>query len=206
MNSKNLIEVGFSEWFPMKTLAVSNLPSDKGAVIIIVDKELSGKPESDILYIGRTKKPTKRIIGGYLGGYGGKTTKKISQMLFNDAYIEKATISWVLTDKPRVMQEQLLAKYTEEHGKFPIWNSKKKLSVKSKKTPVLKRKKTQLSKAKAVAPKAKPHAKPGPKPKSVTAKKPAAKAETSKMEMPNKERTDAETSEKPVPSSTEMTT
>ena len=59
-------------------------------VIIIVDKELSGKPESDILYIGRTKKPIKRILGGYLAGYGGKNTKKINQMLFDEGYIEKA--------------------------------------------------------------------------------------------------------------------
>ena len=90
MNSKTLMETGFSEWLPLKTLALANLPSDKGAVIIIVDKELSGKQESDILYIGRTKKPSKRILGGYLAGYGGKNTKKINQMLFNQGYIEKA--------------------------------------------------------------------------------------------------------------------
>ena len=46
---------------------------------------LTGKPESDILYIGRTKKPGKRILGGYLAGYGGKNTKKINQMLLDEA-------------------------------------------------------------------------------------------------------------------------
>ncbi|HYA78347.1 MAG TPA: hypothetical protein VEF91_06475, partial [Verrucomicrobiae bacterium] len=89
MNSKTLIETGFAEWFPLKTLTHSKLPSDKGSVIVIVDQELSGKPESDILYIGRTKKPVKRILGGYLAGYGGKNTKKINQMLFDEGYIER---------------------------------------------------------------------------------------------------------------------
>ena len=55
MNSTTLIETGFTEWFPLKTLTFSNLPPNKGSVIIIVDRELSEKPESDILYIGRTK-------------------------------------------------------------------------------------------------------------------------------------------------------
>ena len=122
----------FSEWLPLKTLTLSNLPADKGSVIVIVDKELSGKPESDILYIGRTKKPAKRILGGYLAGYGGKNTKKINQMLFDEGYIEKAAISWILTDKPRIMQEELLAKFKEDHGEFPVWNAKKKLNVKPK--------------------------------------------------------------------------
>jgi len=60
MNSKTLMETGFSDWLPLKTLALSNLPSDKAAVIVIVDKEPSGKEKSDILYIGRTKKTQQK--------------------------------------------------------------------------------------------------------------------------------------------------
>jgi len=189
MNSKTLIETGFSEWFPLKTLAHSNLPSDKGSVIIIVDKDLSGKPESDILYIGRTKKPVKRILGGYLAGYGGKNTKKINQMLFGEGYIEKAAISWILTDKPRIMQEELLAKFKEDHGEFPIWNAKKKLNVKPKEAPAFKPKKAPTLKTKTATPKAmaSPATKRGPKPKIVSTKKPKVKAETlAKTEQPNK--------------------
>ena len=201
MNSKTLIETGFAEWFPLKTLTHSNLPADKGSVIIIVDKELSGKPESDILYIGRTKKPVKRILGGYLAGYGGKNTKKINQMLFNEGYLEKAVISWIQTDKPRIMQEELLAKFKEDHGEFPVWNAKKKLNVKPKVAPALK--------PKAVAPKAKvaPATKPVAKPKIAKTKKSAAKMETSaKAEMASKVETVAETPEKAKTSDNEMTT
>ncbi len=199
MNSKTLIETGFCEWVPLKTLTVSNLPSDKGSVIVIVDKELSGKPESDILYIGRTKKPAKRIMGGYLAGYGGKNTQKINQMLFDEGYIEKAAISWIVTDKPRIMQEELLAKFKEDHGGFPIWNAKKKLNVKPEKAPVLKPKAAPKAKA---AP-----AKVVPKPKIASAKKPAAKKETpTKAEMDSKGETVPETPEKAKTSDTQMAT
>jgi hypothetical protein len=209
MNSKTLIETGFSEWFPLKTLTFSNLPPDKGAVIVIVDKELSGKPESDVLYIGRTKKPVKRILGGYLAGYGGKNSKKINQMLFDEGYIEKVAIGWILTDKPRIMQEKLLAKFKEDHGELPVWNTKKKLNVKPKETPAFKPKKAPTLKTKTATPKARaaPVTKPSSKPKIVSTKKPAVKAETSaKTELPSKEETAAETSEKAKTSDSEITT
>ena len=177
------------------------MPQDKGSVIVIVDQELSGKPESDILYIGRTKKPAKRILGGYLAGYGGKTTKKINQMLFDEGYIEKTAISWILTEKPRIMQEELLAKFKEEHGELPAWNTKKKLLTKTKATPAFKPKEkaAPAPKAKAVAPKtiAKKAAKASPKTKAVTPKKTAAKEEMStKTEATSKEETAPEMAEK----------
>ena len=198
MNSKTLIETGFVEWFPLKTLTHSNLPADKGSVIVLVDKDLSGKPESDILYIGRTKKPAKRILGGYLAGYGGKNTKKINQMLFDEGYIEKVAISWMPTDKPRIMQEELLAKFKEAHGEFPVWNAKKR-NVKPEKTPA--------PKPKAAAPKAKVAPKAAPKPKIVSTKKPATKTETpEKTDLTSKMETAAETPEKPNTSGTEMKT
>ena len=202
MNSKTLIETGFSEWFPLKTLTHSNLPADKGSVIIIVNKELSGKPETDILYIGRTKKPVKKILGGYLAGYGGKNSKKINQMLFDEGYIEKAAVGWILTEKPRIMQEELLAKFKADHGELPIWNAKKKLDVKPKEVPAFKTKKAPALKTKAATPKvmASSVTKPSPKPKIVPTKKPAAKMETSaKTEQPSKEVTAAETPEKAKP-------
>ncbi|MGA3290018.1 MAG: hypothetical protein ABSD42_07270 [Candidatus Bathyarchaeia archaeon] len=53
----------------------------------------SGKPASDVLHVGRSKKPTKKIFGGYLAEYGGKTTRKISSKLLDDEYIEKVEVS-----------------------------------------------------------------------------------------------------------------
>jgi hypothetical protein len=198
MNSNTLIETGFSECISMKNLSFSTLPQDKSSVIVILDKELSGKSESDILYIGRAKKTAKKIMGGYLAGYGGKSTKKINQMLFDEGYIEKAAISWTLTDKPRLMQKELLAKFKEAHGEVPKWNTKKKLAVKPKETPASKLK-TPILKTTSAAPKviANSVAKSIPKPKVLPTKKSAAKDELSaKTESSTKSETSPVTLEK----------
>jgi hypothetical protein len=119
-------------------------------------------------------------MGGYLAGYGGKTTKKINQMFFDEGYIEKAAISWCCTDKPRLVQKELLAKFKEDHGALPSWNIKKKLSNKTKVSPAPKPKKTLPLKTNSAAPKviASSVPKPVPKPK-ISPKKPVAKEQTS---------------------------
>jgi hypothetical protein len=194
MNSKTLIETGFSECFPLKTVKLTDIPADQGTVIVIVDKELSDKPESDILYIGRTKRPSKRILGGYLGGYGGRNTRKINQMLFDEGYLEKVAISWIVTDKPRIMQEELLAKHKTEHGEVPVWNVRKKITPKSKKSPKLKPNKTSSTKSKVTTKIARAKSKSITKPKLAPNKKPKAKAEISaKTEMPQQEESGPET-------------
>jgi len=198
MNSKTLFESGFSECIPVKNLSFSVLPQDKSSVIVIIDKELSGKPESDILYIGRAKRAAKKIMGGYLAGYGGKNTKKINKMLFDEGYIEKALITWTLSDKPRLMQKELLVKFKEDHGDLPSWNGKKKLAVKTKVSSVSKSKKTPALKITKVAPKnmAKAVLKPTSKTK-VAPKKSAAKEEiTAKTDSASKMETVAEMPEK----------
>jgi hypothetical protein len=135
MNSLTLKENGFAEFVPIKGLSYSILSNDKSSVVILADCTLTGKPTSDILYIGRTKKPSKRVFGGYLSGYGGKTTRKINSMLVNDGYLEKVTISWMPTDNPKVKQKELLENYKKEHGQYPAWNVAKKPDKKAKESP-----------------------------------------------------------------------
>lgn len=130
MNSLTLKENGFAEFLSLEGLPFSSLPHNKGGVLVIIDSTLSGKPTSDILYIGRSKKPSKRIFGGYLAGYGGKTTKKISSKLLDDGYIEKASISWILSDNPKKLQQELLENFKKEHGEYPSWNASKKMPEK----------------------------------------------------------------------------
>ncbi len=126
MNSLTLKENGFVEFIPLKGLQFSSLPLNKGSVFVLADITLAGKPTSDIVYIGKSKKPTKRIFGGYLAGYGGKTTRKISSKLLDDGYIEKVAVSWMLTDDPKLAQRELLDSFKKEHGEFPAWNAPKK--------------------------------------------------------------------------------
>ena len=126
MNSSNLKQDGFSELFPLKALQFSSLPKDKASILILADVTLTGKPASDILYIGKTKKPAKRVFGGYLAGYGGKATRKINSKLFDEGYIEKVAVSWILTDDPKTAQQQLLERFKKDHGEYPAWNAAKK--------------------------------------------------------------------------------
>ena len=135
MNSMTLKENGFVEFLPLKGLSFSSLPYDKGTVLVMIDRSLSGKPTSDILYIGRSKKPTKKVFGGYLVGYGGKTTKKINSRLLDDGYIEKTSISWMLSDDPKKLQLELLENFKKEHGEYPAWNVSKKKTQKSQAKP-----------------------------------------------------------------------
>ena len=135
MNSLTLKENGFTEFVPLKALAFYSLPYNKGSVLVLADSTLTGKPTSDILYIGRTKKPTKRILGGYLAGYGGKTTRKINSKLIDDGFLEKVSIGWMLSDNPKAAQQELLESFKKDHGEYPAWNASNKTPQKSKPKP-----------------------------------------------------------------------
>jgi len=131
MNSTSIKEMGFTEWYPLKSLSFSNLPYNKGSVFVIIDKTLSGKGVSDVIYVGRSKKLTKKILGGYVSGYGGKNAKKINSKLFDEGYMDKTAISWILSDDPKSLQKELLTKFSKEHGEVPSWNVKKKSQQKA---------------------------------------------------------------------------
>ena len=135
MNSLYLKENGFAEFVPIKTLAFVALPNDKSSILVLADTSITGKPASDILYIGKSKKPSRRVFGGYLSGFGGKTTRKINSMLFNDGYLEKVAISWMASDDPKKAQQELLERFKKEHGEYPAWNISKKASANSKPKP-----------------------------------------------------------------------
>ncbi|MDR1993411.1 MAG: hypothetical protein LBQ98_07970 [Nitrososphaerota archaeon] len=130
MNSFSLKEKGFPNFLPLKELQLSSLPENTNSVIVIADITLIDKPESDILYIGKTKKLAKKIFGGYFAGYGNKTTQKIHTALFDEGYIEKTAISWFLTNNPKATQKELLENFKKEHTSCPPWNAIKKLENK----------------------------------------------------------------------------
>ncbi|MCW3983819.1 MAG: GIY-YIG nuclease family protein [Candidatus Bathyarchaeota archaeon] len=134
MNSLTLKEQGFIDPLPLKGLEFNSLPSNQNCVIILTDTTLTGKPTSDILYIGKTKKLAKRIFGGYIAGYGGKTTRKIHSTLFKDGFIDKVAISWMTNDDPKAGQKDLLENFKKEHDEYPAWNNTKKTQPKPQPT------------------------------------------------------------------------
>ncbi len=147
MNSVCLKEKGFTDAIPLKELQFTSIPLNKNSVIVLIDNTATGKPASDILYIGKSKKPQKRIFGGYLAGYGGKTTQKIHSQLLDDALIDKVAVCWMTTDDSKTAQKQLLEEYKKDHGEYPKWNASKKPQPKSAKAPKV---------IKKIAPKKKP--------------------------------------------------
>ena len=151
MNSLTLKEKGFVEFHPIKELSFSLIPLDKPVVFALADKSLVGKPTSDILFIGKTKKPAKRIFAGYFAGYGGKTTKRINAKLVKDGYMEKTMVSWMVSDDAKAAQAMLLEDFKKEHGHYPQWNtsSKKQENDSKPKKPVKTAAKKQI---KAVKP------------------------------------------------------
>ncbi len=132
MNSLTLKDRSFSEFTLLKEIVFSCVPNDKGCVIVLADKTLAETPTSDIIYIGKSKKPAKRVFGGYLSGYGGKTNKKINSKLFNEGFLEKILISWLPSEDPKASQEELLEAFKKEHGSYPAWNNKKTEKVQPK--------------------------------------------------------------------------
>jgi hypothetical protein len=126
MNSLTLKENGFKTFLPLKELAFTSLPANKNSVLVLVDTTQTEKPASEILNIGKTKKPVKRILGGYIAGYGGKTTRKINNLLFNEGYMEKISVGWMESDNPKIAQQQLLDDFKKEYGAYPAWNLTKK--------------------------------------------------------------------------------
>ncbi len=199
MNSSTLKDRGFSQPFALKLVSFSSLPFDSRSVFAIIDTSLTGKAASDILYIGRSKRPTRRILGGYLAGYGGKNTKKISSNLFNNGYIEKTAISWVSCDKPRAIQSELLDKFVNEHGNVPLWNTSKKKPMKIQKVAKVKTK-TKFA-ATTVAKTAKSKAVEKPAPVKVTSQ---VKPTVAKSTIPPKS-PESTSQNQPITSSTRTT-
>jgi hypothetical protein len=140
MNSSSLKEMGFSDLLSLSHLSISDLPQNKGIVFAIVDRSLTDKQGTDIVYLGRAKKPAKKLLGSYIGGYGGKGSRKINARLFNDGSFEKAAVTWIQSDDPRATQNDLLKKFVKEQSEFPVWNVAKKLPPKQPKTPEPKKK------------------------------------------------------------------
>jgi len=132
MNSLALKEIGFCDLLQLSHLAFSNLPQNNGIVFALVDTTLSGGPQTDILYLGRANKPAKKLLGGLIAGYGGKTVKRINSKIFNEANLEKTSITWIISDNPRATKKELLSKFDGKQEGYPAWNAQKKLPAKPK--------------------------------------------------------------------------
>lgn len=105
---------------PLSKISASDLPYQSG-LFALLDKSVEGA--SDIIYIGRAKNLVGKIFGDILGGQGGKNTRRMHAMLFEEGFLGKLEISWMATDRLKARRADLLNKYKQEHGEFPSWNA-----------------------------------------------------------------------------------
>ena len=125
MDSYTLYKYGFKNWYKLTDIRLGEItpPSEPGTYVLRLNRSFGRlRGQSDILYIGSTSNIYHRIIENYLEGRGGKTTQRIRYYIFDREYLELIEISWVTTDNPKQLEEELLKKYEEEHHELPPWN------------------------------------------------------------------------------------
>jgi hypothetical protein len=112
MDSKILEE--FSHWLPLIDLCVSRLPSVSCGVYIFTGNEnvQYKKGNSKIVYIGETDLFRRRILGNYIGGVGGETTKRIERELFENKFIDKIKIGFKETENVKYEEKRLKICFT----------------------------------------------------------------------------------------------
>ena len=152
MNSSTLKELGFSDLLSLSDLSFSDLPQNTGIVFAIVNTSLTGKSGTDIVYLGRAKKPARKLLGNVIAGYGGKSSRKINAKLFDDGSFGKSAVTWIVSDDPKTTKKDLLSKFLKEQGDSPIWNVTKKVPAK----PVPPEPKKATAKPRSVRPVSKP--------------------------------------------------
>ena len=115
---------GFANWVLLESCNVSSLPEGQKGVYIFTDNEIIHylKGKSNILYIGRTDNFRRRIFGNYIGGIGGKTTKRIHNYLFRDKYIERVEVGFKVCEDNRFEEKRLQKVFQRIKGEKPIWN------------------------------------------------------------------------------------
>ena len=124
MDSKSLGREGFEEWHPLDELTISDVPYKQKGVYVFRLRSPLKAGVSDILYIGSSDHLVRRVFGNYFGGVGGKTTKRIHNLLFEEKYLEKGEVGWTIVEDSKVLEKELKVKFRREHRQLPSWNKR----------------------------------------------------------------------------------
>jgi hypothetical protein len=107
----------FANWRPLARIALADLPrfGDAAAVYAIRSKD------GEILKFGSTKNLRNRLFKNYIGGAGGRTTKRIHNLLFAQHHIAEVEFGWLETDRSREVEAELTQAYRDKYGRLPEW-------------------------------------------------------------------------------------
>jgi len=121
---KVVILDGFKNWTPLMEISPSKLPENKAGVYVFTHNEAIEYPKgfSEVLYIGRTDNFRRRLFGNYIGGVGGKTTKRIHEYLFNQGFIHKINVGFKICEDYKREEQKLRKVFREIFGNNPLWN------------------------------------------------------------------------------------
>ena len=175
MEAENFADLGFKKWHKVSTLSASDLKG-AGEIVFVLRQSSRGRKTPEVRFIGRSKRPVKKILGGIISGSGGKAAIKIHRALMKGNAIDSTSISWKASKDSKAEQRKLLSEYKSKHGSLPSWNGGGKQKPGKAKPP-------KTTKAKKVGQAGKPRAKKNPpkgrnrKPRKTTkSRKPAVTA------------------------------
>jgi hypothetical protein len=113
---------GFGQWVPLRHLALSHFPKYGQFPAVYALRDAS---TGEILKFGESSWLRTRIIGNYLSGFGGGTTKRIHADLFNNGMIERVEVAWIETKDAKEagrMEKEFRAEYKRLNGRRPAWD------------------------------------------------------------------------------------
>jgi len=115
MKSHNL-----ERWHLLSRLTVENVQGEReGFGFVYVFRKRSTE---EILYVGSTGDLRRRLFGNYIGGVGGKTTRRIHHYLFDRGAITDTEVSWKEVRDYKQEEASLRQHYREQQGRLPLWN------------------------------------------------------------------------------------
>jgi hypothetical protein len=132
MKTDKLTDLGFTKWHPLTEISASEFKNAGEVVFVLRYKGTGQRDVPEVRYIGRAKRPLRKILGGLVGGYGGKTTKGLNKKLMTRNTISRINISWKTSRDSKSEQNEILDEYKTINGDVPLWNRK---NVKPKVAP-----------------------------------------------------------------------
>ncbi len=112
----------FTHWLPLRSLSVKDfLRHGEFPAVYALRDSATG----DILKYGKTTCLRTRIIGNFLGGIGGDTTRRIHKELFSNNMIDRVELAWIETKNGKeagYKESKFREAYKQTNGRRPKWD------------------------------------------------------------------------------------
>lgn len=108
-----------ARWLPFAIVSLANLPKGEVGGVYAIRSAAT----KEVLYIGAAPNLRRRLLGNYLGGAGGTSTRRIHELLFAEDLVADVEVAWLPADDHRGARSSLLGTYRAQNdGRLPPWN------------------------------------------------------------------------------------